>query len=107
MEAMRILKETGTQPRRTIRPALHFGALKKPDSSVHGRMFVTRLEVSTMKAVNLNMISYRSTSIWIGTAQGGIYLQGNDLVRSIFEAWMKPFHDVGMTYLASWQYEWD
>ena len=49
---------------------LHFGALKKPDSSVHGRMFVTRLEVSTMKAVNLNMISYRSTSIWIGTAQG-------------------------------------
>ncbi len=26
-------------------------------------------------------------------------MQGNDLVRPIFDAWMKPFHDVGMTYL--------
>ena len=35
---------------------------------------------------------------WYGKFRG-IYLQGNDLVRPIFEAWMKPFHDVGMTYL--------
>src|SRR5205823_12590908 len=27
----------------------------------------------------------------------GIYLQGNDMVRPIFEAWMAPFKDLGAT----------
>ncbi len=27
----------------------------------------------------------------------GIYLQGNDMVRPIFEAWLAPFKDVGAT----------
>ncbi len=35
---------------------------------------------------------------WYGRFRG-IFLQGNDLARPIFEEWMKPFHDVGMTYL--------
>jgi hypothetical protein len=26
-------------------------------------------------------------------------MHGNDLVRPIFEAWMKPFEDIGMTHL--------
>ena len=25
----------------------------------------------------------------------GVYLQGNDAVRPIFEQWLKPFHDLG------------
>lgn len=25
----------------------------------------------------------------------GIYLQGNDMLRPLFEAWLKPFHDLG------------
>jgi Zn-dependent M28 family amino/carboxypeptidase len=25
----------------------------------------------------------------------GVYLQGNDMVRPIFEAWLKPFNDLG------------
>ncbi|NNM03762.1 MAG: peptidase M28, partial [Gemmatimonadetes bacterium] len=27
----------------------------------------------------------------------GIWLQGNEHVRDLFEAWMEPFHDLGMT----------
>ena len=29
----------------------------------------------------------------------GVYLQGNEAVAPIFEAWMKPFHNLGMTTL--------
>src|SRR3954451_8088644 len=27
----------------------------------------------------------------------GVYLQGNDMVRPIFESWLSPFHDLGAT----------
>src|SRR5258705_4561625 len=30
----------------------------------------------------------------------GVYLQGNDMVRPIFEAWLLPFKDLGATTLA-------
>jgi hypothetical protein len=29
----------------------------------------------------------------------GVYLQGNEGVAPIFEAWMKPFHNIGMSTL--------
>ena len=29
----------------------------------------------------------------------GVYLQGNDAVRPIFDAWLKPFHDLGASTL--------
>ncbi len=35
---------------------------------------------------------------WYGRFRG-IYLQGNDAARPIFDAWMKPFHDVGMSWI--------
>jgi hypothetical protein len=34
-----------------------------------------------------------------GGAIRGIYLQGNEAVAPIFEAWMKPFENLGMTTL--------
>ena len=30
----------------------------------------------------------------------GVYLQGNDMVRPIFESWLAPFKDLGATTLA-------
>ncbi len=30
----------------------------------------------------------------------GVYLQGNDMVRPIFGAWLKPFEDMGATTLS-------
>ncbi|MGH9309680.1 MAG: M28 family peptidase, partial [Vicinamibacterales bacterium] len=30
----------------------------------------------------------------------GVYLQGNEAVGAVFDAWMKPFHNLGMTVLS-------
>ncbi len=35
---------------------------------------------------------------WYGRFRG-IFLQGNDAARPVFEAWMRPFHDVGMSWI--------
>ena len=110
MEAMRILKVTGAQPRRTIRGALwgsgeigNKGASRYVGQSFGGGASAyiaqnfggpdpsTKLPGHEKLSIYLNMD-------WYGKFRG-IYMQGNDLVRPIFEAWMKPFHDVGMTYL--------
>ena len=98
MEAMRILKETGAQPRRTIRAALwgseevgHYGSSAYVEQNFGGPAVASRLPDHEKFSVYFNMD-------WYGRFRG-IYLQGNDLVRPIFEAWMKPFHDVGMSYL--------
>lgn len=96
MEAMRILKTVGAKPRRTIRAALwgceeagHLGSrayVKKHFGGPDVQQFLPEHE---KLSVYFNMD-------WYGRFRG-IYLQGNDLVRPIFEEWMKPFHDVGMT----------
>ena len=102
MEAMRILTTVGARPRRTIRAALwgceeagHLGSrayvkahYADPDANPESQKYL--LEHIKL-SVYFNMD-------WYGRFRG-IYLQGNDLVRPIFAEWMKPFHDVGMTYL--------
>jgi len=35
----------------------------------------------------------------VGYTASGVYLQGNDMVRPVFEAWMAPFKDLGMSTL--------
>ncbi len=95
---MRILKETGAQPRRTIRAALwgseevgHYGSSAYVEQNFGGPDVASRLPDHDKMSVYFNMD-------WYGRFRG-IFLQGNDLVRPIFEEWMEPFHDVGMTYL--------
>ena len=98
MEAMRILKAVGAQPRRTIRAAL-WGAEESGLLGSRGYVrahFGNRETGETLPdheklAVYFNMD-------WYGRFRG-IYLQGNDATRPIFEAWMRPFHDVGMSWI--------
>jgi hypothetical protein len=98
MEAMRILKTVGAKPRRTIRAALwgceeagHLGSRAYVKKHFGGPDKQQYLPEHDKLSVYFNMD-------WYGRFRG-IYLQGNDLVRPIFEEWMKPFHDVGMTYI--------
>ena len=98
MEAMRLLKTVGAKPRRTIRAALwgceeagHLGSSAYVKKHFGGPEDQNKLPDHDKLSVYLNMD-------WYGRFRG-IYLQGNDLVRPIFEAWMKPFHDVGMTHI--------
>ncbi|UCE42238.1 MAG: M20/M25/M40 family metallo-hydrolase [Candidatus Aminicenantes bacterium] len=98
MEAMRILKAVGVKPRRTIRAALwgceeagHLGSKAYVEKHFGGSETQRVLPDHDKLSVYFNMD-------WYGRFRG-IYLQGNDLVRPIFEEWMKPFHDVGMTHI--------
>ena len=98
MEAMRILKAVGAQPRRTIRAAL-WGA---EESGLLGSRGYVRKHLGDRETQEL-LPEHADFSVyfnmdWYGRFRG-IFLQGNDRTRHIFEAWMRPFHDVGMTWI--------
>lgn len=115
MEAVRILQAIGAKPRRTIRIGLwtgeeegllgsrayveqHFGSrpenndpaekdlpsfLKKPGTPL------------TLKPEQQKVSAYFNLDNGTGKIRG-IYLQENAAVAPIFEAWMAPFHDLGV-----------
>jgi len=101
MEAMRILKATGLQPRRTIRVALwggeeqglygsegyvksHFGEMIGPDSNR-----VTKYQLEAEK-----FTAYYNLDNGAGKIRG-IYLQGNAALSPIFREWLRPFNEMG------------
>lgn len=116
MEAMRILKAVEVRPRRTIRIALwsgeeegllgsqyyvqqHFGSrppIDEPDDK--GMPTLTRREAGpvTVKPEQAKVSVYFNLDNGSGKIRG-IYLQENAAVEPIFEAWMQPFKDLGMT----------
>ena len=100
MEAMRLLKAVDAKPRRTIRAALWGGH----DAGHSGARYYVRKYIRDPKTQktfpeHAKLSVYFNTD-WYGRFLG-IYMNGNDLVRPIFEAWIKPFYDVGMTHLVS------
>lgn len=124
MEAMRILKELGVKPRRTIRAALwsaeeqgyygsrgyvskHFGdtdtkKLENPDWDGSAESWRNPLEGSDTLVLRPD---YDKFSGYFNYDNGsgkilGIYLQENFAVRPIFEEWIKPLRALGVTTLA-------
>jgi Peptidase family M28 len=119
MEAVRILKALDIKPRRTIRIGLwtgeeegllgsewyvehHFGARpeskdpeRKGDPSVRNRTYGPM----TIKPEQAKVSVYFNVDNGSGKIRG-VYMQENAMVKPIFEAWMKPFGDLGMTTLA-------
>ena len=98
MEAMRILKAVDAQPRRTIRAALwgsheigRLGSQAYVEEHFYDPETKTPLPGHEKLSVYFNSDYYGRIL--------GLYMHGNDLVRPIFEAWLKPFEDVGMTHL--------
>ena len=97
MEAMRILKATGLKPRRTIRIALWTG---EEQGLLGSRAYVKEhfADVTDMKVKP----EHEKLSVYLNMDNGGgafrgIYLQGNEAAAPIFDAWMQPFHNIGMT----------
>ncbi len=118
MEAMRILKALDVKPRRTIRIALwsgeeqgllgsqnyvqqHFGSrppMDEPDYK--GMPTLLRREAGpvTVKPEQAKVSAYFNVDNGSGKIRG-VYLQENETEAPLFEAWMQPFKDLGMTTL--------
>ncbi|HEX7847209.1 MAG TPA: M20/M25/M40 family metallo-hydrolase [Chitinophagaceae bacterium] len=95
MEAVRILKTIGVQPRRTIRIALWSGE----EQGLHGsRNYVKNhfADPATMelKPEHSKVSAYYNIDNGTGRIRG-VYLQGNKDVGPIFSKWLEPFNDMG------------
>jgi carboxypeptidase Q len=103
---MRILKSLGVSPRRTIRIGLWAG---EEQGLIGSRSYVTRnFGVRLDKRPPYDSIQLKPAaekfSIYFNMDNGtgkyrGVYMQGNEAVRPIFRAWLKPFEKMGATTL--------
>ncbi len=100
MEAMRILKATGLPLRRTVRMGLWSG---EEQGLLGSRAYVTE-HFADRRTLELRP-DHDKVSAYFNVDNGtgairGIYLQGNEAISPIFEAWMAPFENLGMTTLS-------
>jgi hypothetical protein len=97
MEAVRILKAAGVAPRRTIRVALWGG---EEQGLLGARAYVREhlADPGTMqlKPDHARLSAYFNSDNGTGRIRG-IWLQGNLAARPIFEQWMAPLADLGVT----------
>lgn len=101
MEAMRILKTLGVQPRRTIRIGLWGGE----EQGLYGSFGYVKKHYGDPKDMNLKP-EQKDVSAYFNLDNGsgkirGIFLQNNEKVRDIFKAWLEPFADMGATGITS------
>src|SRR5690348_11167548 len=95
MEAVRILKQLGIKPRRTIRIALWSGQEEGLFGS-RGYVKKTFADPADMKLLP----AHDKFDVYFNLDNGtgkirGVYLQGNEAVRPIFKQWLAPFNDLG------------
>ncbi len=95
LEAIRILKTLGIQPRRTIRIGLWSG---EEEGLLGSRGYVknTFADPATMelKPAHEKFSTYFNIDNGTGKIRG-IYLQGNEACKDIFTQWLAPFNDLG------------
>ncbi|MHC4846652.1 MAG: M20/M25/M40 family metallo-hydrolase [Planctomycetota bacterium] len=95
IEVMRILEAVGAEPRRTIRIVLWTG---EEQGLLGSKGYVKNHfgDPDTMELLpeHEDFAAYFNMDNGAGKLRG-IYCQGNAAVGSIFEAWMKPFADMG------------
>ncbi|WP_100336930.1 M28 family metallopeptidase [Hymenobacter chitinivorans] len=97
MEAVRILKAAGVQPRRTIRIAL-WG---EEEQGLHGSKNYVKnhfADPATMQLLpdHAKLAAYFNLDNGAGKIRG-IYTQGNEAVVPIFTEWLKPLASLGAT----------
>jgi Zn-dependent M28 family amino/carboxypeptidase len=100
MEAMRILKASGPKMRRTVRLALWTG---EEEGLLGSRAYVKEhfgdRQSLEFKPDHAKVSAYFNVDNGTGKIRG-VYLQGNEGVRPVFEKWMEPFKSMGMTTLS-------
>lgn len=106
MEAMRLIKSIGKNPRRTIRIALWGG---EEQGLLGSRSYVKRTFGERLdKTRPYDSIALKPQaakfSVYLNMDNGtgkyrGVYLQGNEAARPVFRAWLKPFESLGASTL--------
>lgn len=100
MEVMRILKQLNLPMDRTVRMALWGG---EEQGYLGSRAYVREhfADRATMqtKPEHAKLSGYFNVDHGSGRIRG-VYLQGNDAMRPVFEAWMKPVADLGVTTIS-------
>jgi len=100
MEAMRILKASGVRLRRTVRIGLWGGEEQGLlGSKAYVKAHYADPATMQLKPEHGKFAGYFNVDNGTGTIRG-VYLQGNEAVAPIFQAWMEPFKNLGMTTLA-------
>jgi len=94
MEAVRILKSIGAKPKRTIRVCLWTGE----EAGILGSAGYVSKHIYDSKN-NVKLADYEKISAYFNLDNGtgkirGVYLQGNETVRPIFEQFLTPFNDL-------------
>jgi hypothetical protein len=120
MEAMRILKAIGVKPKRTIRIALWGGEEQGliGSGAYVSKHFALRPEPTDPEQKKIPAFfrdssgplqrtgEYPKLAAYFNLDNGsgkirGVYAQENSAVMPIFEAWIKPFNDVGATIVTA------
>jgi Zn-dependent M28 family amino/carboxypeptidase len=95
LEALRILKSLEAAPKRTIRIALWGG---EEQGYFGSRGYVSKYLVDPQTRAHKpdwdKFAGYFNMDNGTGRYRG-IYLQGNEILRPVFEEWLKPFADMG------------
>ena len=99
MEALRILKSLDLKMDRTVRIALWSG---EEQGLLGSKAYVKEHfgDPETMKITgqHAKLAAYFNYDNGTGKIRG-VHLQGNDMVRPIFESWIEPFKDLGANTL--------
>jgi len=92
IEAMRILKAVGANPRRTIRVGIWGGE----EQGLHGsRQWVARhLEGDANREAREKFSVYFNQDIGKGSIYG-FYMEENDEAKAIFDTWLEQLQDIG------------
>ncbi|HZP47693.1 MAG TPA: M20/M25/M40 family metallo-hydrolase [Vicinamibacterales bacterium] len=100
MEAVRILKAVGVRPRRTIRVALWGG---EEQGLLGSKAYVAEhlgdVETMTLKPEQAKLAAYFNSDNGSGKVRG-VWMQSNLAVRPVFEQWIAPLKDLGVTILS-------
>src|SRR5262245_19005236 len=97
MEAMRILKATGLKMRRTVRLGLWSGEEQGLlGSRAYVRDHLADVQTMQLKPDHAKLSAYYNLDYGQGAIRG-VYLQGNEMVKPIFESWIEPLKSMGVT----------
>ncbi len=97
LEAIRILKALDLKMSRTVRLALWTGEEQGLlGSKAYVKEHFADRETMALKPEHARLSGYFNLDNGTGKIRGA-FLQGNDMMRPIFEAWLEPFKDYGAT----------